>query len=202
MQHDTQEPASERRKQLFVLRHAKSSWSQPGVADFDRPLNARGQRAAPRMGAHLAQALDAPLDCVLVSSARRTQQTWELLGLSAQLTRPPLVLDRLYGASAQIVAQLVADYVWPKARRVLVIGHNPGLQDFCIQAALPGAEAAHFDAFARLESKFPTAALASFRMRGAWQALASTSEVGLAGMLALESFVTPRSLDECKSAFG
>ncbi len=185
-----------RRKQLFVLRHAKSSWSDPQSSDFKRPLSARGRAAAPLMGEYLARILDLPLDCVLVSSATRALQTWELLGHAKDLVRPALVLDRLYGADQPTLAQIVAEYVWPKARRVLVIGHNPGLHDFCCEAAAfqPGHSP---DALERLVHKLPTAGLVQFHMHGAWQGLTQSGGAGsTAGQLSLESFETPRRLAE------
>lgn len=188
--------SSERSKQLFILRHAKSSRTDPNLSDCERPLNARGRAAAPLIGAHLAGILDAPLDCVLVSTAKRAQQTWELLGHAEQLVRPALRLDRLYHADLPTLAQIIADYVWPKARRVLVIGHNPGLHDFCCEAAAfqPGHSP---DASARLAKKLPTAGLVQFHMHGAWQGLSlSGSANTTAGHLTLESFETPRRLAE------
>lgn len=200
-----------RSKELLILRHAKSSWSQQDLNDFDRPLNERGQQAAPLMGRLIASLSDQPLDCVLVSAAVRTRQTWELLGLEAALSRPPMFLDSLYLAEPVAIAKTLRDYVWPKARRVLVIGHNPGLQAFCMAAveAWPGGRES--EASQRMAHKFPTAALARFSLNGAWQSLGpkSTSadsaaseqaspnraDLNLAD-LRLTGFATPRTLHQ------
>lgn len=199
MTNEHADPATARSKQLFILRHAKSSWPEPGLSDFERPLNARGRAAAAQVGAHLARSLEAPLDCVMVSSAQRTRQTWELLGLGDTLERPPLLLDRLYDASATTIAQAIADYVWPKARRVLVIGHNSGLEDFCLQAVATSQDPQQAPQIAQMQQKFPTAGLASFALSASWQALASRA--GLRpGLLRLEAFVTPRMLAKTESA--
>jgi phosphohistidine phosphatase len=194
--HGRDETATARSKQLFILRHAKSSWADPDISDFERPLNARGRSAAPVVGAYLKQILDAPLDCVLVSSATRARQTWERLGHVEQLLRPALLLDRLYGADAASIAQVIADTVWPKARRVLVIGHNPGLHDFCCDAA--GIQTGHrSEALVRLKHKLPTAGLVEFHMHGSWQGLTQAGAAGsTAGQLTLERFETPRRLEQ------
>ena len=67
-------------RRLILMRHAKSSWADPGQRDFDRPLNARGVRSAPLLGAWLRERGHVP-DAALVSTARRTRETWAGLGL-------------------------------------------------------------------------------------------------------------------------
>src|SRR5262245_54961274 len=84
-----------RRRQLVVVRHAKSVWAEPDLADRDRPLNARGRRAAARVGEYLREAGVHP-DLVLCSPARRAQQTLELFQLAK--TTDVLIEDQLYGA--------------------------------------------------------------------------------------------------------
>jgi phosphohistidine phosphatase len=115
-------------KTLHMLRHAKSDWGKPGLADHDRPLNARGLRDAPRMGAALQRQL-APMG-IHVSTARRAQMT--LQGLCAGwpgLAAAPHCSERdLYTFSAM---DLLA---WLRARsdseeQLFLIGHNPGLTD-------------------------------------------------------------------------
>ena len=73
-------------KHLLLLRHAKSAWGDPSLADIDRPLAARGRKAAPQMGRELATRGWAP-QTVLVSPARRARETWELV--AAKLSEPP-----------------------------------------------------------------------------------------------------------------
>jgi phosphohistidine phosphatase len=71
---------------LILIRHAKSDWEHPALDDHDRPLNARGQRSAPRIGAWLAAQGLAP-DAVLCSTARRTRETWQ--GIATRLPGAP-----------------------------------------------------------------------------------------------------------------
>src|SRR6516164_5162951 len=93
-------------KQLELLRHAKSSWDDPDIADHDRPLNARGRAAAALVGRHMREQTPSP-DLVLCSSATRTRQTLQLLDLAAGTQ--VLVEDELYGAGAAgLLARLKA----------------------------------------------------------------------------------------------
>lgn len=153
-------------KTLLLLRHAKSSWDDAGLADFDRPLAPRGLKAAPRMGRELAWRGWLP-DAALVSPALRTRQTWELV--AAELPDPPAAefAKAIYDASAD---RLLAEIrkTPETADNLLVIGHNPGLEDFAGQLAADSSDAA---ALARLREKFPTSALARFVFDGGWDQL-------------------------------
>ena len=113
-------------KTLLVMRHAKSSWREEDLADHERPLNARGRRDGPRMGEWLAAQGLAP-DLVVTSSARRACATAELV--AAQLDPPPplLVEADLYHAHPD--AYLDAARRHGAGDRVLLVGHNPGVED-------------------------------------------------------------------------
>ena len=167
-------------RRLILLRHAKSAWPD-GVSDLDRPLAERGRDAAPRMGRYLAEENLLP-DLVLVSPARRTQETWDLvraaIGEADTRTEP-----RIYEApSARLLA--VVKEVPASVRTLLMIGHNPGFAD--LSKHLVG----HGDryAFARLTQKYPTAGLAiiDFPVED-WTEAA-------AGQGRLDRFVTPKTL--------
>lgn len=108
---------------LILIRHAKSEWDDPGLDDHDRPLNDRGRRSAPRVGAWLHARGAAP-DAVLCSTARRTRETWD--GIAGQLDTPPdAVYSRgLYLAEPQDMLRLIRD---SDARRLAVLAHNPGI---------------------------------------------------------------------------
>jgi phosphohistidine phosphatase len=155
-------------KQLLLLRHAKSSWDDADLADFDRPLAERGLKAAKLMGRELA-ARDWLPDQVLVSPALRTRDTWRLVAEELPVHPRVVFADALYDASAaDVLSQIrLAD---PSSGCLAVVGHNPGLKDLAKQLAGSGSEA---KARKRLEEKFPTTALARFVFEGDWSGLSS-----------------------------
>lgn len=155
-------------KELLLLRHAKSSWDEPGMSDIERPLAPRGRRAAPLMGRELMKRGWLP-DRVLVSPARRAQQTWRLVAAELGGAEPDLGRgEGLYMASPdELLAALRSTS--RTAKRVLLVGHNPGMEDFASRLAGAGSEE---DALERMREKFPTAALARFTIEGEWNALA------------------------------
>jgi phosphohistidine phosphatase len=158
---------------LYLLRHAKSSWDEPALADRDRPLAARGRDAANRIGHHLRSEQITPA-LVLCSSARRTRETLDRLHLDA----PVEIEDGLYGASAdELLARLrrLSDDV----ETVLLIGHNPAIQD--LASTLAGGSSPLRD------RKYPTGGLATLAFTGSWSEL----QPGGAELLA---FVIPREL--------
>jgi phosphohistidine phosphatase len=113
-------------KELLVLRHAKSTHSNPRVADHDRPLNDRGLETAPRVGRLLAEQGLLP-DLVLCSTARRTTETAALVTEAAGHEVHTEHLGELYLASAQTILELVVLGAG-EADRVMVVGHNPGME--------------------------------------------------------------------------
>ncbi|MFR0354059.1 SixA phosphatase family protein [Streptomyces sediminimaris] len=152
-------------RRLVVLRHAKSAWPE-GVADHERPLARRGLRDAPAAGRALAEA-DCLPDLALCSTAVRAHQTWELA--SAQWGSPPPVRHdpRLYGAGAREVLSVVHE-VSAEVETLLLVGHNPGLEELVL--ALAGDDLD--DALQRVRTKFPTSAIAVLAWHGpAWGAL-------------------------------
>ncbi len=147
---------------LYLLRHAKSSWDDPALTDHERPLAPRGCRDAKRIASHLRERAIEP-ELVLCSTAARTRETLELVRPS--LGAPTVLLEEeLYGASAdELLARLrrVPDEV----ESVLLVGHNPGLQELALVLAAGG------DELERLEAKFPTAALATLALATTWSRL-------------------------------
>lgn len=110
-------------KRLIVMRHAKSSWADPGQRDLDRPLNKRGRRAAELMAGWLRENGFRP-DQALVSSARRTQETWA--GLVAILgAAPTCYLPEIYHAGPDQILDVVRRNA--EGDTVLVLGHQPGI---------------------------------------------------------------------------
>lgn len=158
------------RRRLIVLRHAKSDWSS-GVADHDRPLAARGRREAELAGRWLRENA-ADIDLVVCSSATRAQQTWKRV--AKQLNPAPRlrVEDRVYEASERELMAIVKKLP-DSAQTVLLIGHNPGLEE--LVAELGGIGFA-----------MKTSSIAVLSSRAAW------TEVK-ARWGKLEAAVTPRS---------
>ena len=135
-------------KTLFLIRHAKSSWSDPGLPDQERPLSDRGKRDAPKMGKRLAKRNVRP-DLILSSPAVRALTTAEIIAKKLDYKRKDIVVDdRLYAVGADDLLDVIHK-LRNKLERVMLFGHNPEL-----------TELAH-----RLSSKIahmPTCAVAEF----------------------------------------
>ena len=173
-------------KRLWLLRHAKSSWDDPGLPDPDRPLAPRGRRAAELLAAHLA-ASDLRPGVVLCSSSLRTRQTLAAI-LPALGDALQIRIEReLYGAgAAQLLERL--QRLPDRVSSAMLIGHNPGIQDLALALAAGGP------VLAGLEDKFPTGALATLEVDvERWRDL----DHGTATATAL---VTPRSLESLPRA--
>jgi phosphohistidine phosphatase len=140
-------------KTLYLLRHGKSDWGDPGLDDHDRPLAARGERAAAVVGVHFAQQ-DYQPSLVLCSSARRTRETLESL-LPHLPGDPELVVEeRIYLASgAQLLTRV--QEIDDGQSQVLLVGHNPGIANLARTLAGRGERAS-----LRRLARFPTAASA------------------------------------------
>ena len=169
-------------KTLLLLRHAKSSWADPGLADHDRPLAPRGVRAAERVAHHIRSERVRPA-LVLCSSARRALDTLEAVK-PAFAPQPDIVVDHdLYGAAARTLLRRL-HRVGPDVASVMIVGHNPGLHDLADDLAGDGDPAA----IAQLHAKFPTGALATFDLRATgWADLEP-------GHAYLVSLILPRQL--------
>jgi phosphohistidine phosphatase len=175
-------------KELFLLRHAKSSWADPGMADDDRPLNKRGRQAAAAMAGYLsAEGLRPGL--ILCSSARRTRETLDFISEALGSSIPVHIEPELYLADPATLLERLR-HVPDTAGSVLIIGHNPGLHE--LAAELTAGIRANADA-QRLRDKFPTAAFARFRLKlDRWRDL---SDERLAGARLL-GYVIPADLAE------
>ncbi|HVY59416.1 MAG TPA: histidine phosphatase family protein [Xanthobacteraceae bacterium] len=169
-------------RRLMLLRHAKSELSQPGKSDRDRPLTRRGEEAAPKIGAFMAKHGLLP-DHVLCSPARRARDTWVLVAKAFKEAPPTDFNERLYGAGADGLLDLLRE-TGRKAHSLLVVGHNPGLQELAVRLIASGELAAR----ERLHEKLPTAGLVVIDFPfDDWTKLHPQ-----AGRL--DRFVTPRSL--------
>ena len=169
-------------KTLTLLRHAKSSWDDTVQRDFDRPLNAKGRRAAASMGRHL-RAEGLAFDHLVASPAVRVGETLD--GFASGYGRLPEVVEdrRIYLASAATLLEVVRELPGT-AERALLVGHNPGLEDLVLMLVPGGGEPR--DA---VEEKYPTASVAEMRF-----AVEDWADVR-AGGGELVRFVRPRDLD-------
>ncbi len=160
---------------LYLLRHAKSSWDTLGLHDHERPLAPRGQKAAARMGEHLRAGGALPA-LVLCSTATRTRETLDLLGLDAPVEYDDGLYDATEGELLDRLRRLPSSL-----ESVMLIGHNPSVQELTLMLAREG------DGLARIHDKFPTGALATLSFEGDWSALAPHSAL-------LVEFVRPKEL--------
>jgi len=133
-------------KTLLILRHAKSSWENSGLADHDRPLNKRGKRDAPRMGLLLREQGLAP-DLILSSTAKRARRTASAVAESAEFQGEVKLLPELYHAGPRTYSEVLRN-ISNDCESVMVVGHNPGLEILLAKLAgegerLPTASLAH-----------------------------------------------------------
>ena len=140
-------------RRLVLLRHAKSSWDSDAARDFDRPLAPRGEAAAPEIGRFLADR-DLWPEWVLCSPAKRTRQTWKRVSPAVEI--PPVVVHdpALYLASARTILARIRETP-ARITTVLVVGHNPGLQELASDLAHRAAP----EVGAAVAAKFPTTAV-------------------------------------------
>ncbi|HUZ29139.1 MAG TPA: histidine phosphatase family protein [Solirubrobacteraceae bacterium] len=164
---------------LYLLRHAKSSWDDPGIEDHERPLAPRGRRAARVLADHVHSAGIMP-ELVLCSSARRTRETLEGVDPPGQWQ----IESELYAASpGTVLARLQS--LPDDVRSAMVVGHNPTMQVLVLRLAAAAASEADLE---EVQRKFPTGALATLTFEGGWSELAP-------GRARLASYVRPRQLE-------
>ncbi len=166
---------------VYLLRHAKSSWDDPSLADRDRPLAPRGRQAVERLARHVREREIAPAR-VLCSPAARTRQT--LAGLRRALGDPPTAfVPALYSADDRELLEALRGAP-DDAASVLLVAHNPGLHG--LATALVGAGDPELRA--RLRAKLPTGGLVTIAFDEAcWRDVAP-------GRGELVAFVVPREL--------
>ncbi len=170
-------------KTLTLLRHAKSGWDDPVARDFDRALNPRGKRAASTVGAHMRD-LGMVFDAVVASPAVRCVDTLDGLWEGYGQTLHPVWDRRIYLASCVTLLDVVHDAP-DSASRLLMCGHNPGLEDLILLLVPDKIEEALRD---DVEEKFPTASVAELSFEvDRWADVA-------AGKGHLARFIRPRDL--------
>ena len=158
---------------LYLLRHAKSSWNDATLRDFDRPLKKRGREAAERIGQRIgAENLSNPV--VICSPAVRTRETAEIVLENAKLQIEPRFDERIYEASLGELVQIVTE-ISDDAEVAIMIGHNPGFEE--LQSLLTGEY-----------KRMPTCALAKIGFGDvSWKDVR-------AGEGSLEWFIAPKEL--------
>jgi phosphohistidine phosphatase len=166
-------------KRLYLLRHAKSSWDDPALADLERPLAQRGQAATALLTEHLLSQKIAPA-LVLCSPARRTQETFQRIASALGDDVSSQVEPGLYGASADDLLARLRE-IPAAVTSVMLIGHNPAIQDLAEELARDHEE------LARIERKYPTGSLATFTFEGDWGSLAPETVQQV-------SFIRPKDL--------
>ena len=157
-------------KTLVLLRHAKSSWSDPSCRDHDRTLNKRGKRDAPRMAEWLCSQGIRP-DRILSSTATRARKTAKAMQLASGENCSLLLEGSLYMSSPQEMLELVR-HTPESVRCLMLVGHNPGMEDLTAKLAgewhrFPTATAAVFeldlDAWSDSSSRMSAKLLALYR---------------------------------------
>lgn len=167
---------------LAVMRHAKSDWGQPGLADFDRPLNGRGREAAKRIGRELNDR-HVRFDRVMGSPALRVRQTLEQLEKGYGQALEIEFEQRLYNADLDTLLELVRT-IPDRVHAPLLVGHNPGLHQLALNLTDDGDPLG-----GQLEDKFPTAALALIELPAVrWGEVES-------GTGRIAELILPRDLD-------
>jgi phosphohistidine phosphatase len=167
----------------MLLRHAKAVPADGKIRDRDRPLASRGKMDAPKIGAYMSRHGLAPA-CVLVSPAKRTQETWELVAPTLGRRIEPTYEERLYDASAKNIMDVIRG-VGAACPCLLVIGHNPGMHRLALELMATG----DLDAREQLHENLPTSGLVTIEFPfDDWHKLHAH-----AGRL--QHFLTPAILD-------
>ena len=139
-------------RRLMLLRHAKTERAVPGERDRDRKLMKRGRSDAPVLGAYMAHHGLTP-DLVLVSPAKRAQETWALIAGAFAKPPPRVSEERVYNASPEALVAVIGEA--RKAQTLLLVGHNPGLQDLAMRLIASG----DVEMREQLKEKLPTSGL-------------------------------------------
>jgi phosphohistidine phosphatase len=167
-------------RRLFLLRHAKSSHGDPGLADHDRPLAPRGRRAAKAMSSFMSEQGISPA-LVLCSSALRARQTLDgvapALAPSADVRTEPELYEAGAGGLLERLRRIPAE-----VPSTMLVGHNPAIERLALDLAAAGPD------LADLARKYPTGALAVLAFDGAWRDLDPDRA-------RLVAFVKPRDLE-------
>jgi phosphohistidine phosphatase len=168
---------------LTVLRHAKSSWDQHGIDDFDRSLNERGRKAAKLVGRELKRR-QFRFDQVIASPAVRVRETLDELAKGYDQKLDVRFDERMYGASVETLLDLVRR-ISGEVHAPLLVGHNPGLQELLLKLAREDDSGLR----SKLAAKYPTAAVAVVTLAAPrWEEVSPDSGE-------IRELILPRELD-------
>ena len=170
-------------KRLTLLRHAKSSWDDPVARDFDRPLNAKGQRAGRTVGQEMLR-LGLSFDSVVASPAARVVETLEEVEHGFGAPMAPHFDARIYLASLEVLLDLV-HATNDSVQSLLLVGHSPGLERLALRLAGVKDKALRKS----VEVKYPTGALIELSLPvDRWRDVNN-------GEGTMTRFIRPRDLD-------
>jgi phosphohistidine phosphatase len=170
-------------RRLLLLRHAKAERLQSGGRDHDRILAKRGREDAAAVGAYLVRHKLIP-DQALVSTSARTRETWGLIAKAFPRVPPADFESAIYEAAPEAILQAIRASE-PKAKTLLVVGHNPGIQQLAAILIASG----DVEARQRLLEEFPTSAFAAISFAAdSWDGVHPNGG-------RLEHFVTPQTLE-------
>jgi len=164
---------------LYLLRHAKARWAEPGVKDYDRGLDASGKADAEQLGIDMLEAGYVP-NLVLCSGAKRARDTWNAIAQHVEADDVRF-LEGLYSSDAAGYLDIIRES--DSSGSVLVVGHNPMMEDLAVALSREGEE----QALAAVRRGFPACGLAVIRFSTALAEIAP--EDGY-----LEAFLKPHSL--------
>lgn len=168
-------------KTLILLRHAKAA-PQDEAGDHKRPLSAKGRAAATLVGAKL-KAMGIKPELILVSTALRTRETYELVAAAAGL-KPAEFEDEIYLASTMVILRRLKK-VPSRTNSVLIIGHNPGLAE--LVRKLPDPAESDMEVLAKSRLKFPPASCAVLDVLTPWSEIQD-------GDCGIKAYFTPAEL--------
>ena len=167
---------------LIFLRHAKSSWALPGLDDFDRPLNDRGNKTAPQMAKWLNDQQIKP-DVLLCSPALRTRQTLAHIKPIIGQNSKDIIEHSLYLASSQTLLTIASE-LDDNFKTAILLGHNPGLHDAALEVLNPTSQRES----GQMQSHFPTCACAIVSLAiDNWHNI--TEDIGV-----LRAYMSPKAL--------
>jgi phosphohistidine phosphatase len=155
-------------KTLFLLRHAKSSWKDQSLPDFERPLNRRGKRAAADVGRYLKHELIVP-ELVVSSPALRARETIERLAKAAKWNVEVRFDQRIYEAGGLGLLEVISQ-IENERKNALLVGHNPGIEELLM--LLTGDS-----------KRVPTAALAKIELKSSKWTTAADKRAKLAWLI-------------------